>query len=54
MDRGVFVLQVEICRAAYMDEETLRPWNDFAGVKRDLAQFVVDFAESLPLRQAAE
>ena len=54
VDRGVFVLQVEICRAAYMDEETLRPWNDFAGVKRDLAQFVVDFAESLPLRQAAE
>ncbi|MBT06412.1 MAG: N-formylglutamate amidohydrolase [Rhodospirillaceae bacterium] len=54
LERGVFVLQVEICRAAYMDEETLRPREGFSGVKKDLAQFVMEFAESLSLLQAAE
>ncbi|MEE2694353.1 MAG: N-formylglutamate amidohydrolase [Pseudomonadota bacterium] len=54
LERGVFVLQIEISRAAYMDEGTLKPRDDFAGVKTDITQFVAEVAGGLPLLQAAE
>jgi len=54
LDRGVFVLQLEISRASYMDEQTLMLRDSFGGVKADITQFVAKFARSLPLLQAAE
>jgi N-formylglutamate amidohydrolase len=51
---GVSVLQIEISRAAYMDEQTLKPRRNFDRVKADVSLFVSTFADRLTLEQAAE
>jgi N-formylglutamate amidohydrolase len=51
---GISVLQIEISRAAYMDEQTLKPRRSFDRVKADVALFISTFADRLKLAQAAE
>ena len=54
MGRNIFVLQIEVSRAAYMDEKTLKLQEGFHGVKGEITQFVANFAKGLQLLQAAE
>ena len=51
---GISVLQIEISRAAYMDEQTLKSRRSFDRVKADVALFISAFADRLKLAQAAE
>jgi len=51
---GISVLQIEVNRAAYMDEQTLKPRESFDRVKADVAVFISAFANRLKLARAAE
>ena len=54
VERGVFALQVEISRAAYMDEKTLQPRNELYDVRADMVQFVAELAKVPKLLQVTE
>jgi N-formylglutamate amidohydrolase len=46
--RGVHVLQIEVDRSLYMNEETFERLPGFAGVQRDLSRLVAMLIQELP------
>ncbi len=49
-DQGVHVLQVEVDRSLYMNEETFEKLPAFAGLQWDLSQLITMLVNELPLR----
>lgn len=46
--RGIHALQIEICRALYLDEESIEPTNKYPDLRRRLEAAVADIAAVSP------
>ncbi len=47
-DRGIHVLQIEVDRSLYMNEETFEKSPSFAGMQWDMSRFIAMLVQELP------